>query len=345
MAKIKKNHVLCDFWYYSELGDILYPFEKYAEEKVGPRLARFILRFSVLRALLLVWLGRDFQLIAPDWFRYGRLICVLQGILRNRNIVIFECIDAAIWSKGPILGAAILLVYKYIIGPCMRASVVAAQIYTNRERPIFVERFGLSEDVLHMVPWPLSGWDFEFQNSTSTTSGGYVMASGINSCDWETLFAAAQLGNWPLIVVCTGKDLPRVTALNKNARAKVVRLNTRAEHERLVGGATIYALCLEENLRSAGQTRLAIAIAAGVPVVASDVLGMEGSLIDGVTAIAVEARHPAALARAIETLMNEPERREALTVSARKYAAKFTKQDYFSALRQILTVCLELNRR
>jgi Glycosyl transferases group 1 len=350
MASIKNNLVLCDFWYYSELGDILYPFEKYVEEKIGQRIARFILRFSLLRALLLIWFGRDFTLIAPDWFRYGRLICVLQGILRNRNIVIFECIDAAIWSKGPILGAAILLVYKYIIGPAMRASVVAAQIYTNRERPIFVERFGLSEDVLHMVPWPLSGWDFEFQNSTSTTSGGYVMASGINSCDWETLFAAAQLGNWPLIVVCTGKDLPRVTALNKNARAKVVRLTRagherRAEHERLVGGATIYALCLQENLRSAGQTRLAIAIAAGVPVVASDVLGMEGSLIDGVTAIAVEAGNPAALARAIETLMNEPERREALTVSARKYAAKFTKQDYFSALRQLVSRCLESTRR
>ena len=286
MANIKNNHVLCDFLYYSELGDILYPFEKYADEKVGPRLARFILRFSVLRALLLVWLGRDFQLIAPDWFRYGRLIFVLQGILRSRNIVIFECIDAAFWSKDPILGAAILLADKYIIWPSMRASVVAAQIYTNRERPIFVERFGLSEDVLHTVPWPLSGWDFEFRNSTSTTIGGHVMASGINSCDWETLFAAAQFGNWPRIVVCTGKDLSRVTALNKNARAKVVRLNTRTEHEQLVGSATIYSLCLKENLRSAGQTQLAIAIAAGVPVVASDVLGMEGSLIDGVTAIA-----------------------------------------------------------
>ncbi|MGH6839073.1 MAG: glycosyltransferase [Methylocella sp.] len=61
-------------------------------------------------------------------------------------------------------------------------------------------------------------------------------------------------------------------------------------------------------MRSGGQTRLAIAIAAGVPVVASDVLGIEGSLINGVTAIAVEAGHPAALAREIETLMIEPEK-------------------------------------
>ncbi|MGH7843114.1 MAG: glycosyltransferase [Candidatus Binataceae bacterium] len=347
MPNIKKGQVLCDFWYFSELDDIAVSFEKYVEEKIGPRLARFLLRFSVLRALLLIWLGRDFALIAPNWFKYGRLICVLQAILHNRNIVIFECIDAAIWSKGPVLGAAILLFYKYVIGPSMRASVVAVQIFTNRERPIFVERFGLSEDVLHTVPWPLSGWDFDFKvhNPTSTTRDGYVMASGINSCDWETLFEAAQLGNWPLIAMCRSKDLRRVTTLNKNGRATVFPEHSRADHERLVGGATIYALCLKENLRSAGQTRLSIAIAAGVPVVASDVLGMEGSLIDDVTAIAVEAGHPAALAKAIEKLMNEPERRNALTVSARKYAARFTKDDYFSALRQLLLVCLESNRR
>ncbi|MGH6839072.1 MAG: glycosyltransferase [Methylocella sp.] len=342
MPNINNTQVLCDFWYSRELGDIVFPFEKYVEEKMGPRLARFLLRFSVLRALLLIWFGRDFTLIVPDWYRYGRLICVLQAVLRNRNIVIFECIDIAVSSKGPIIAAAVLFIYKYVIGPGMRASVLAVQVMTEWELRKFVERFGISEDVLHRVPWPLSGWDFEFQNSTSTTSG-YVMGSGIASCDWETLFAAAQFGNWPLIVACVSKDLPRITALNKDARAKVLPLD--AEHERLVGGATIYALCLKENLKSAGHVRLAIAIAAGVPVVASNVIALEGYFIDGVTAIAVEAGNPAALARAIETLMNEPERRNALAVAARQFAAKFTKQDYFSALRQILTVCLERNRR
>jgi glycosyltransferase involved in cell wall biosynthesis len=72
---------------------------------------------------------------------------------------------------------------------------------------------------------------------------------------------------------------------------------------------------------------------------------MDGSLVDGVTAVAVEPGNPAALARAIENLMNDPERRTALTVSAKHYAAKFTWQDYFSALRQILSACLDSTRR
>ncbi|MGH6842379.1 MAG: hypothetical protein ACREDV_09870 [Methylocella sp.] len=100
MANINHNYVLYDFWCCSALGDILYQFKKYAAENVGQRLVRFILRYSALRALLLIRLGRDFQLIAPDWFRDGRLICVLHAILRNRNIVIFECVGTAVWKGG-----------------------------------------------------------------------------------------------------------------------------------------------------------------------------------------------------------------------------------------------------
>ncbi|MGH6811131.1 MAG: glycosyltransferase [Methylocella sp.] len=345
MSSINNKQVLCDFWYFKQLGDITFPFERYAEEKIGPRFARFFLRFFVLRALLLIWLGRDFPLIAPDWYRYGRLICVLQAILRNRNIVVFECIDIEVWKKGPIIAAAILFIDKHVFGPCMRASVLAVHVFTNRERPIFMERYGLPEDVLHTVPWPLSGWPWQVHNPTRATRDGYVFAGGRNSCDYETFFEAAHYGNWPLVVVCSSKDLPRVTALNKNGRATVFSEIAEVENQRLLAGATICALCLKESLKSAGQSRLACAIAAGVPVVASDVLGLDGCLIDGVTAMAVEAGHPAALARAIENLMNDPERRYTLAVAAQQHAAKFTKDDYFSALRQLLSRCLESNRR
>jgi glycosyltransferase involved in cell wall biosynthesis len=345
MSSINNRQLLCDFWYFRELDDIAFPFEKYAEEKIGPRFARFLLRISVLRALLMIWLGRDFSLIAPNWYRYGRLICVLQAILRNRNIVIFECIDIDVWKKGPAIAAVILFVDKYVIGRCMRASVRAVQVMTNRERQIFAERYGLPEEVLHTVPWPLSGWDSEVHSPPAgATRDRYVFASGRSSCDWKTLFEAAHFANWPLIVVCSGKDLPRVTALNKDGRAKVFSDIAFAEHQRLLAGAAIYALCLNERSKSAGQARLAASIAAGVAVVASDVSGLDGYLIDGVTAIAVEAGHPAALARAIENLMNEPERRNALTVAAKQHAARFTRQDYFSALRQLLSRCLESNR-
>jgi hypothetical protein len=367
MPTINNRQVLCDFWYFQNLGDIAFPFEKYADEKIGPRFTRFLLRFSVLRALLLIWLGRDFPLIAPDWYRYGRLICILQAILRNRNIVIFECIDIDVWRKGPIVAAAILFIDKYVIGPCMRASVRAVQVMTNGDRQIFVERYGLAEDVLHMVPWPLGwasevekggdpekvlqtvrwppGWDSKVHDPAGAAKDGYVMASGFNSCDWDTLFEAARFGNWPLGVVCRSRDLPRVAALNKNGRATIFSEIHVVEHQRLLAGAAIYALCLKPSLKSAGQVRLSTAIAAGVPVVASNVHGLEGYLIDGVTAIAVEAGNPAALARAIENLLIEPKRRNALTAAAMQYAAKFTKHDYFSALRQLLKVCLELNRR
>lgn len=250
----------------------------------------------------------------------------------------------------------------------MRASVVAVHVFTNREKQIFMERFGLPEDMLHTLQWPLWGmdysvksaelalwhrqldtrpvdWDSEVHDPIGSTKAGYVLASGYNSCDWKTLFEAARFGNWPLVVACANEgDLPLVTALNKNGRAKVLTKVNAADHNRLVIGATIYALCLKENLKSNGQGRLAEAIAAAVPVVASNVLGLEGSLIDGVTAIAVEPGNPAALARAIENLMHEPDRRAALAAAAKKHAVKFSKDYYFSELRKLLSICLD-NRR
>ncbi|MGH7841236.1 MAG: hypothetical protein ACREQT_06895 [Candidatus Binataceae bacterium] len=45
-------------------------------------------------------------------------------------------------------------------------------------------------------------------------------------------------------------------------------------------------------------------------------LKLEGYVIDGVTAIAVEGVDPSALARAVENLTNEPNRRSALTEAA-----------------------------
>lgn len=342
MSSINNRQILCDFWYVRELNDLLCPFEKYAEEKLGPRLAGFLLRISALRALLLVWLGRDFPLIAPDWYRYGRLICVLQAIMRNRNIVIFECIDIDVRSKGPIVAAVILFVYKYVVGPCMRASVLAIQVMTNGERQIFQKRYGLPEEMLHTIRWPLSGW-FS-RDPVGAKTDGYVLAAGRVSCDWETLFEAAHFGNWPLFVVCSRNDLRRVNALNNNGRATVFSEIAVSELRRLLSGAAIYAICLKESSNSSGQSRLASSIAAGIPVVASDVVGLEGYLIDGVTGVAVAPEDPAALARAIDNLINEPDRRLALAVAAQQYAAKYTKDDYFSALRQLLSICLNSNR-
>src|SRR5689334_14084624 len=54
------------------------------------------------------------------------------------------------------------------------------------------------------------------------------------------------------------------------------------------------------------------AMACGVPVVASAVGGQIDSVVNGITGVHVPPRDPAALARALRSLLDDPERRRAL---------------------------------
>ena len=62
------------------------------------------------------------------------------------------------------------------------------------------------------------------------------------------------------------------------------------------------------------------AMACGVPVVASAVGGQVDSVVDGVTGVHVPPREPGALAAALRTLLDQPERRAALGAAGRRRA-------------------------
>ena len=65
------------------------------------------------------------------------------------------------------------------------------------------------------------------------------------------------------------------------------------------------------------------AMAAGLPVVGTDVPGIRDLVVDGVTGILVPARDPERLASALETLARNHEQRRHLGAMARKRAAEF----------------------
>jgi glycosyltransferase involved in cell wall biosynthesis len=163
-----------------------------------------------------------------------------------------------------------------------------------------------------------------------------VFSSGRAACDWETLFEASRLGNWPLTVACTASDLPRVRALNTDNKATVFTDIPKEEHDRLFASATVYALCLKEEQKSSGQIRLASSIEAGVPVVASNVRGLEGYLIDNVTALAYPPGDAQSLADAIGLLMQNAEKRKKLVSAAQDFARDKTRKVYFERIAHVL---------
>jgi len=64
--------------------------------------------------------------------------------------------------------------------------------------------------------------------------------------------------------------------------------------------------------------------AVGRPVVATDVGGLTGVVVDGVTGLLVPPRDPAALARGIQSLLDDPARADALGQAGRAHAATFS---------------------
>ena len=324
------TRVLCDFWYARELPHLLIAFEVYALERIGEP-ARWLLAFVPSRVLLLLWLGRDFDAVAPNWYRGGRMACVLQAVAgRKSKLILLECIDYGIQGKGAAFRFIHRILAKAVIGPAMRRSVGALQTLTDWEHREFIRHYGLSDRIVHTIKWPLAGWVAPPHHRESAER--YVFASGRTACDWETIFKAAEIGGWKLKIVCAAADRERVERLNGNVGAEILSEISLAHHDDMLAQATVYALCLQEQYKSSGQVRLAACISAGVPVVASAVNGLDGYLIDGVTAAIVRPGDAAQLAAKVEALVAEPALCAEQARRAQGYAACYTKADYFASL-------------
>ncbi|MBU6503115.1 MAG: glycosyltransferase, partial [Burkholderiales bacterium] len=184
--------------------------------------------------------------------------------------------------------------------------------------------------------WPLLLGEIKTRSLDEVPVQPMVFSSGRAACDWETLFAAFRLGDWPLTVVCTTKDLPRVKALNSENRAKVYTDIPKQEHDQLFESATVYALCLKEKQKSSGQIRLASSIEAGVPVVACNVRGLDGYLVDGITAVVCPPSDAKALSEAISALMHDADKRRNLVAAALEFARGNTRQIYMANIARML---------
>jgi glycosyltransferase involved in cell wall biosynthesis len=163
-----------------------------------------------------------------------------------------------------------------------------------------------------------------------------VVVSGRAWCDWATVFAAARGRDWPLTVVCGKRDLPEVGALNREGAARVFVGLPGEEHDRIVRGAAVYAIALEDQVGSAGQVRLMTATQARAPVVATDVAALEGYVVGGETAVLVPPGDPAALRRAVEGLLADPDRAARLAARAFERASAWTYPMYFDAIRDLI---------
>jgi glycosyltransferase involved in cell wall biosynthesis len=217
-------------------------------------------------------------------------------------------------------------------------------VLTAGEIEKYSDFFGVPKERFNFIPWPLhfdqqmSG-DFPKSNdheSNHVKISNYVMTSGRANVDWETIFEVAEKSDWPFVAVCNSLNLERVNRLNKNNRAIVLHDISAEEHGKYLKGATVYALCVSETNTGVGHIRLMNTIEHGVPVVASNVIGLEGYAVDGINSILVPPGDVNALKKAIDTLMNDAELRSQLVLSAGNFQQDRTFTNYIAEIKKYI---------
>jgi len=137
---------------------------------------------------------------------------------------------------------------------------------------------------------------------------------------------ASEVGEVHLLVAGDGRDRVLLRPLPGDLRSRILRLGT-VPHEAL---PRYHAAADVFVSPATGQESFGIvlveAMAAGVPVVASDIEGYREVVRDGVDGLLVPPNDPNALAAAIRRVLSEPELAAALKAAGRSRAQAFSWQ-------------------
>ena len=303
-----------------------------AMERRFPHLARLAPRSRMLRGVLWYLVSRHAQ----------RVVC----LFASRGLLSFLFLEVLFGTGVPRV-VLVEFLRPRPVGPAARfkealhtrlckwlfpSTVTGIQVMTSWEGLHYAKKYRLPNSLFTTIPFPMM-LNPSALPAMPAVHSDVVMASGRAACDWTTLFEAARGARWRLTVVCSDADRALVERLNRDARATVMSEVTPEDHARLLGKADVYALVLREQDASTGQVRLARAIEAGVPVVASDVRGLDGYLEDGITAVCVAPGDAGALRHAIDRLMEDGQARRDLRARAYEAMRSRSLGDYVSQIK------------
>jgi phosphatidyl-myo-inositol alpha-mannosyltransferase len=137
---------------------------------------------------------------------------------------------------------------------------------------------------------------------------------------------ASDVGDAHLLVAGDGRDRVLLRSLPSQLRSRILRLGTLPHEElpRYHAAADVFVA------PATGQESFGIvlveAMAAGVPVVASDIAGYREVVRDGVDGLLVPPNDPIALSAAIRRILSEPELAASLKEAGRSRAEAYSWQ-------------------
>lgn len=324
-------------FYAERMGPGFVTADRLLAERLPRSLARLAGRSAVARGLALGWLARRGDGVAVIRGERGSLsaLAVCSAPPAKRRIFVLELIRRPIPSSA--WRRALYRPWRKLVeGPLLRRGMAGAQVMTDWERDAYAADYQLDPARVHHLPWAFCEHG-RGAPPPVRDSGRAVFSGGRSACDWQTLFEAAGGAGWELRVVCSARDLPEVNRLAASTAGAEVRSEVPwAEADGLLRGADVCVIALAERALSSGHVRLMAAVEAGVAVVASDVRSLGGYTLAGRTAVVVQPGDPGALREAVDRLLAEPKRREALRDAALERGRGWTYDDYFARIGKLV---------
>ena len=256
-------------------------------------------------------------------------------LLRRPKLVVLHFIDTPLRRTG--MRGRIDAVWAPVERWALRRAMLRAQVLSAWEASLYSQRYGIERERFCFVPFawrhPARGTPPDFAPAQDRAG---VISAGRVSCDWPTLFEAARGRTWPLTVVCAAVERPLVDELNRDGRATVLSDLDGAEVQELLGKAALSVIATYDAGMSQGHVRLCASVDAGVPIVASRTLSLEGYTEDGRTAVLVPQSDSEALRAAIGRLLDNAGRRDQIARAAWDRAARWTWEDYLRGIEELL---------
>lgn len=322
-----------DTWYAYHFPDVCDLFERILLEDFPSLAIWFANRFAFIRGCFVFLVARRYPFVlTTTTTRSAKAYLLIEALLgaSRKRLIFLEFIQPLKPNSRSIIKRFVYCVWiDWILKRVLRKSLLIAHVLTERERSQYSTAFGISKERFVFIPWPKRlRNDRWIEPETAAPSEQYIVSSGREACDWETVFRAAEGQDWRLKIICSCEDFARVKRLNANGLAEVLCEIPREEHEQVVKRAAAYVLSLLERERSTGHVRISDVTRAGTPIVATAVKGIEGYIEHGKTGLLVPPGNAQLLRAAINRLLNDPPYRRTLARNAFDQAAAHTREDY-----------------
>jgi glycosyltransferase involved in cell wall biosynthesis len=337
----RRCRVIGDSWYSTSIRGLCDPLDQLIAQRCGSWTRWLARRPGIVRSLLLFRFGRRYDLMFTCLALKGTWIVVLLEALLGRGarrLILLEFWPVS--NKGPwwrrLRRLPETLTLRCAIGRSMRRG----HVLTSWEQKQYAAYFRIPEIRFTFIGWPQSRETDQPPDFTRTRSL-IVVSSGRFGCDWPTLFRAARNREWQLTVVCSKSDLQTVRTLAEPVGAKVLSSIPLDEHQRLLESAAVYVISVVEDYISVGQIRAMNAIRAGVPIVATRVIGLVDYLVDNESALLVPPGDHLAMRLAVERLLSDEVTRQKLAARAFEVARERTFERYLADLKSMVQKELE----